>query len=77
MHTALLSACNVHGADIPYNLLTRWVWGVGATKMRLTNSRQLAPSLTPPPLVLREANGMVVAYGVGHTCVLTYLVVVK
>ena len=64
-------------SELAYNLLAIGFWGIGATKMRLTNSRQLAPSLTPPPLVLREANGMIVAYGVGHTCVLTYLVVVK
>ena len=64
-------------SELAYNLLAIGFGGIGATKMRLTNSRQLAPSLTPPPLVLREANGMIVAYDVGHTCVLTYLVVVK
>ena len=77
MRTALLSACNVHGADIPYNLLNLGLGGRRDQNASHQLAGQLAPSLTPPPLVLREANGMVVTYGVGHTCVLTYLVVVK
>ena len=64
-------------SELAYNLLTL---GFGGRRDKGL-ARQLAPTRAEsyiPPLVLREANGMVVAYGVGgHTCVLTYLVVVK
>ena len=52
------------------------VWGGSARPKCVAPTKANSRRVLHPPLVI-EVNGMVVAYGVGHTCVLAYLVVME